>query len=156
MAPARRSTDRGAGRIGGLEGEGTLNRNPGPQRIEHHAVALCVLQEPPCPFRAPIVFDRDTRLAADLLEPNWCLAVNAEGAAPIASTSKDSSSMLIAAATMRKVISWQAASAPRSRSPEHGTSPTPPTPGCAPELHITSGTASGLIAQCNGSARSLS
>src|SRR5439155_183155 len=59
------------------------------------------------------------------------------------------------AATIRRVVSWQAARAPSSTSPEQGTSPLPPTAGCAPDLHETAGADSGTTAQCSGSSRSL-
>jgi hypothetical protein len=69
-------------------------------------------------------------------------------------TASSSRSMPMFAATMRSVVSWQAARAASSRSPEQGTSPSPPTAGCAPQRKAAAGTDSAATTQCTGSASS--
>jgi len=70
------------------------------------------------------------------------------------SISSDASSIPMLAATIRIVVSWQAASAPSSRSPEQGTSPVPPTAGCAPDRQLMSGVETPTAVQWSGSPRS--
>src|ERR1700687_812038 len=71
------------------------------------------------------------------------------------STWTDSSSTPMFAATDRRVLSSQMASALARMSPEQGVSPAPPAAGCRPERMVTAGNSVGVTAQCLGSARSL-
>src|SRR5438270_1123759 len=67
----------------GLQRERAFHRHPVAKRVEHDAVALSILQQPPRPFRPTVVFHADTRLATDVRKADRRLAVHAERAAQV-------------------------------------------------------------------------
>src|SRR5205814_9615688 len=62
-----------------VETEGALHREPFPQRVEHHTVALCALQEALRPLRSPVILHDHAGLAPDGLEPDRCVSGDCHG-----------------------------------------------------------------------------